>query len=843
MTFPHRHTILHRTEKCLAALFSLSLSLVPCPAWADEDEPSTAALSASLYDFSHFNAETVLNLFCDALQQGRNYPTDAEFAAVGILPSDVAFIRSHVRRADIISRADRLLPDTYENRELWCNFPMGTKKEENNTGGFPNSTFDTDVFSMWQYTHLFGSWNHCFFQAPGAWVDAAHKNGTDILSGLKFFESWNVGDKDWVSFCTTKNDDGTFRYVRPLINALLFFGSDGINFNWEDEQYENADVVLFHKALYKEAASVGFSNFHVAMYTDNTVLAPMKADAIFGSTAKGKTTDLMLNYADGDFSAEMDGSALMALRLMGTTEGIYGGVHILSMNRAWPMLDISEYMHLCNLCMWGEHGETWFWANTEGDNPVEHQANYQRLLERGFSGGNRNPALRPEPDSKGNNWTTDADGKLPLSTFCGLAEFIPERSAIQGNLPFETFFNLGNGAFYHYKGKHTAGSWANMGNQDIVPTYRWLTLEAGTETVSTDIQPEFTHTDAYMGGSCLRLRGKVSEKGTDIILYKTLLKVNGAATARIALKQSAQGKNPSALSLLIRKQGSSAWQEYPLGAVSGTTWQVKDFSLSGVASGDVIDRIALRVKGTPTDGYDLKIGQFAIHDSGAKATPASPEQLVAEVREETQSSLSLKLAWQLSATQSERQAWNMTFNDEASVHHFEILTKTGAEGRVREVMRTTQWAALVSNLRFSEGDGDIYIGVRSVGTDLCTYSPVSWLRVERSTDPGLPEHVSADTLTFEGLDAGTPDEPDCLSGTTEGIGNAPHETTAPLTLSDGMLHLTAADALWIYDSAGRLLQFSAQPAQVVSLRHLKGTAVVVKVLHEGIIRSRKFVVD
>ena len=60
-----------------------------------------------------------------------------------------------------------------------------------------------------------------------------------------------------------------------------------------------------------------------------------------------------------------------------------------------------------------------------------------------------------------------------------------------------------------------------MGNQDRVPTYRWLVTQSGTETVSSDVQPEFSHDDAYTGGSCLKLTGKATSAGTDIVLFKT----------------------------------------------------------------------------------------------------------------------------------------------------------------------------------------------------------------------------------------------------------------------------------------------------------------------------------
>lgn len=73
------------------------------------------------------------------------------------------------------------------------NLPGGIGK---GNGGYPSALFNNDVYSMWQYTHLFGSWNHGFFQAPGSWADAAHKHGTDIFSGIKFFESWTPGSGD-----------------------------------------------------------------------------------------------------------------------------------------------------------------------------------------------------------------------------------------------------------------------------------------------------------------------------------------------------------------------------------------------------------------------------------------------------------------------------------------------------------------------------------------------------------------------------------------------------------------------------------------------------------------------
>ena len=259
--------------------------------------------SSEVYDFSGFGDEALMELFYNALQQGRNYPTMEEFAAAGIQASDIAFVRSHVRRANIMSREDRVRKETYQNRNLFLNIPMDYGKDGGT--GYPEAKFNADVFSMWQYTNLFGSWNHGFFQAPGAWVDAAHRNGTDIMSGIAFFESWTGdGDKTFSAMITRKNSDGTYKYVKPLINILMFFGSDGINYNWEATGYDKADVVNFHKQLYKYAEEIGFDSYHSAIYTSVSSLSNGSStiDALYGTKATGKTHDLMLNYQANDIA-------------------------------------------------------------------------------------------------------------------------------------------------------------------------------------------------------------------------------------------------------------------------------------------------------------------------------------------------------------------------------------------------------------------------------------------------------------------------------------------------------------------------------------------------------------
>ena len=692
-------------------------------------QTTPSSTSTTIYDFAGFSDQTLLNLFASALEKGRKYPTTQELKDAGIY-DEIEFVRSHVRKRQILDREDRLVSNTYKERDLFMNIPSGAGST---IGGYPSKDFASDNFSMWNYTNLFGSWNHGLFQAPGSWADAAHKNGTDIMSGIKFFDT--TGGRGghatgWVDFIKTKNTDGTFKYTRPLIHLLQFLGMDGINYNFEARGYDDSEVIKFHQSLYQYANQVNFDNFHIAIYTFYSSLTNYNTEALFGKN-NVKTSDLMLNYASSDFSYNMASSVQEAKRSMNTVKGLYAGVWIVGMDRGWNRLDNGDAKE-CGLCLWGEHAQSRFWSYNTGGNAQERMSNYQTLLERGFSGGNRNPANRPAISNLGNNWEWSGT-KAPLSTFAGLASWIPERSAIDGKLPFSTYFNTGAGEVYTYKGKKTAGSWYNMSNQDIVPTYRWLVYDGGTENVSTNVQPEFTHEDSYTGGSCLKLTGKASASSTDIVLYKTnLTGTSGAIKAQVAIKTGKDTPANSNLALIVRLKNSGEWKEFDVNGTTDSKWVEHTVALTGLTSTDVIDRIGLRVKNTDAQ-YKLLVGKLAIVDDYTVA-PEAVKDLRIQVKEENKSSLSVKATWALNSAADDK----VVYNDDANVDHFEVLYKNGENGDVTEIGRTSQWATYIGDIELKESDQP-FIGVRSVSKDLKTYSPVEWKEIPRANYASLPE--------------------------------------------------------------------------------------------------------
>lgn len=691
-------------------------------------QTNTGSTSTTIYDFAGFSDQKMLELFEKIDKQGRKFPTNQELKEYGLY-DEIEFVRSHVRKRQILDREDRLVRNTYKERDLFMNIPAGAGST---IGGYPSKDFASDNFSMWNYTNLFGSWNHGLFQAPGSWVDAAHKNGTDILSGMKFFDT--TGGRQgfasgWVNLVKSKNDDGTYKYTRALIHILQFLGMDGINYNFEDNGYSDNDVVKFHQSLYAYAKEQNFDDFHIVLYTSNSGLSSYNSRALFGEN-NVKTTDLMLNYSASDFSYSMPQSVQEAKRVMGTAKGLYAGVWIVDMNRGWNRLN-APGAEECGICLWGEHAQSRFWSYNTGGNAQERMSNYQTLLERGFSGGKRNPADRPEISRFGNNWEWSGT-KAPLSTFAGLATWIPERSAINGKLPFSTYFNTGAGEVYTYKGKKTAGSWYNMSNQDIVPTYRWLVYDGNTTNVSDKVQPEFTYEDSYTGGSCLKLTGKGTASATDIVLYKTnLTGTSGAIKAQVAIKTGKDTPANSNLALIVRLKNSGEWKEFAVDGTTDKTWKEHTIALTGLNSTDVIDRIGLRVKNVD-DQYKLLVGKLAIVDDFT-ATPQGVKDLTIQVKEENKSSLSVKATWALSsATEG-----SVVYNDDANVDHFEVLYKNGTDGEVTEIGRTSQWATYIGDIELKESDKP-FIGVRSVSKDLKTYSPVVWQEVPRAEYSTLP---------------------------------------------------------------------------------------------------------
>jgi mannosyl-glycoprotein endo-beta-N-acetylglucosaminidase len=676
------------------------------------------AANAQNYNFKNVDWTRMVEVFATAMENGKQYPTDQEIMAIGISRADLEFMRSHVKQRTRVDNSNRLLSNTYAGRKLWMNTPMGSGS--GGDAGYPTGSFHSDVFSLWNYTAMWGSWNHGIGQVPGSWTDAAHKNGCDMLGGTVFFDA-SHGDYGayyvWKRFSNETSTNPAiayrnYKYVKPLVNMLRYFGVDGININWEAGS--PVESMGFHKACYAYAKETNFNNFHIGLYTVSSSLSDGNVAAHYADQDQ-QACDAMLNYGGENSISYSQQVAKRHNPTLGAS-GVWQGFWIVGMDKDWEALDEGPEV---NICLWGEHKDSRFWSYNSGAGAMNQQANYQAFLERAFSGGNRNPLSRPAVNERGNKmeWSGTTP---PLSTFAGFSTWIPERSTVQGKFPFATNFNLGNGDRYNYRGKMASGAWYNMSAQDVVPTYRWLVVKEGQMAPSNALTVNFSHEDSYIGGSCLQLQGDASQ-ATDVILYKTAITPNDAANyALVSIKGAgdrSEGTVESNLYLILEVNG--AWKEYKVPNNTGKSWQEHRIALN-LGTTDKITKVGFRVKGGASN-YNMYVGSLELND-GNKVTPTAIKDLNVVKTNETPSAMDLKLDWSVNAIAN---AYGLVYNDDANIDHFEILFKDGANGKVSEVGRTSQWATFIPALNVKTAT-EPYIGVVAVSKDLKTHSDILW---------------------------------------------------------------------------------------------------------------------
>ncbi len=682
--------------------------------------------NAQNYNFNNVDWTKMVEVFATALENGKQYPTDQEIMAIGISRADLEFMRSHVKQRTRVDNNNRLISNTYAGRKLWMNTPMGSGS--GGDAGYPTGSFHSDVFSLWNYTAMWGSWNHSIGQVPGSWTDAAHKNGCDMLGGTVFFDA-SHGDLGayhvWTKYSSMTSDKPNvayrkFKYVKPLVNMLRYFGVEGININWEAG--DPVESMQFHKACYAYAKETGFNNFHIGLYTMSSSLSDGNVAAHYADSDE-QTCDAMLNYGGENSISYSQKIAKQHNPTLGAS-GVWQGFWIVGMDNDWENLNDGKEV---NICLWGEHKDSRFWSYNSGAGAMNQQANYQAFLERAFSGGKRNPLSRPEVSETGNKmeWSGTTP---PLSTFAGFATWIPERSTVQGKFPFATNFNLGNGDRYNYRGKMVSGAWYNMSAQDVVPTYRWLVVNEGQMTPSEALTVNFSHEDAFNGGSCLQLKGDAS-KATDVILYKTDITPNDAATYALVSTKGAgdrtEGAVESHLYLIVKVNGT--WKEYKVPDNAGKSWQEHRIALN-LGTADKITEVGLRVKGGDAN-YNMYVGSLELND-GNKVNPTAIKDLAVVKTAETPSTMDLKLDWSVNANANN---YGLVYNDDANIDHFEILFKDGADGKVVEVGRTSQWATFIPALDVKTSTQP-YIGVVAVSKDLKSHSEILWKALEKNAN-------------------------------------------------------------------------------------------------------------
>ncbi|KUL36994.1 hypothetical protein ADL22_23025 [Streptomyces sp. NRRL F-4489] len=522
------------------------------------------------------------------------------------------------------------------------------KTSKNPSQGFYDHTFY--AFGHWQYldTLVFwgGSADEGLVVAPAAPViDAAHRNGVKVYGTVFFPQKRSGGKKKWLKEFV-QNSGAAYPVADKLIQVAQHYGFEGWFINQETDGTECADQTIAR----------GFRD----------VLAYARATG----TVEFMWYDSMLPSGEIDWQGELNDQNKMFLQDGGVrvSDSIFldyrwnAGKLTKSAEKATGELKRSRYDVYAGVemswtspldpetaCPQGKQHLTSvaLFVPEDKSMPEKENGTYKTMDLADFYKKEANTWV----GAKGNPSSTPTEG------WRGIARYVAESTPVR-RLPFVTHFNTGHGTGYFRRGKKVrTGGWNNLSLQDVLPTYRWV-----VEPSDAGVQPSLSFTDAYEGGTSLRLSGKLTaNKPATVRLYQTRLPLTSASKVTVALKTPAAGATHLRLALAFTDTPTT-FTTIDLGSTASADWETKTVSLAGYANRTVV-QLALQVSATAAvDSYAINVGQLAVHD-GSFGTPGAPANVrnlgtvpLADGRK------GLRLAWTPSAPEPE-------------VHHYEVYRR------------------------------------------------------------------------------------------------------------------------------------------------------------------------
>ena len=592
----------------------------------------------------------------------------------------------------------------------------------------PDGKYDSEVFNMWSYVTHYGDWTASLGHVPAALIDVAHKNGVAVsgVAGIPY----GAINMDWriaLSGIAGLN-------AQQAANFLRYYGNDGLGYNSEFSNGNNFRIQLreFHSNLVK--ASADNPIFENIWYDGTNDFGSISFDQglsghnqkTFGDGAN-KRTSLFLNY---NWNSEfiMNTSVTSAEKLKRSSLDLYAGINMQGAEPKttprWTML--KDYP--ISIGLWGAHERNMFWEsrNEQGSADETKQRTYMLRTERWFTGGTRNPANCPEI----NNSLSYA---LPNTDFHGMSSMMSARSSLSWDLaeePFVTFFNLGNGKFFNWKGiRQNNNEWYNIGIQDYLPTWRYwfastLLGKTAADVPANGLDAEFIWDDAYVGGSCMRIFGSTDNEYLHLFKTKYAMQAGDLITLRYKLMKGSAQAN---LVLTAEGDESTALREEQLKVLTTTTesdedvWVEKTFTVGDELAGKNLALIALHF--TEAKDLNLYLGELSIVRHKAEK-PAMPEIVSSKVLAYHNQGIDGKLIFNMP---NDKPAGTPCYNLDVKTSLFKIYAQQ--EGGQPVCMgATSSWAALLykAPVDFKLASQRMRFGVSAVSLDTQCESDIAW---------------------------------------------------------------------------------------------------------------------
>ncbi len=595
----------------------------------------------------------------------------------------------------------------------------------------PNGVYDSEVFNMWSYVTHYGNWTAPQGRVPGNFLDVAHKNGVGVSSvagipwgNLIDFPEWSRA----LDAAVAAGSEKTAKF-------LYYYGVDGLGYNSEFSggmqivsklmPYHN-EIVAWMKGknpVYENIWYDGTNDNGICLFDRG--LTNMN-DGIF------EGANLFFNY-NWNSATLLNNSVNYAKQINRNPLDIYAGVNMQGAeprSNSWPLL--KDYP--ISIGLWGAHSTNMFWESRgeKGSSADAKQRTYLLRTERWFTGGTRNPANCPEVTS---SMKYHADN----FTFHGMSSFMSARSTLSWDLavePFVTYFNLGNGKFFNWKGERQHDKeWYNIGVQDYLPTWRWwfttkLLGRDAADVATNGLDAEFTWDDAYVGGSTVRIFGSTSDEY--LHLFKTDFELNAGDVVTFRYKLRKGSANVNLVLTAVGSEDKPIDGNYSLVAAADEAdedvWVERKFTLS---SDKDLALVALHFE--DAQDIDLLLGEFSIVRAAA-AAPEKPVIASATLLANNKEGVDGKIIFNMP---NNKAVGEPCYNIDVNTSMFKLYAQQeGAEPILMGL--TTSWAGLLYSIPMDLTKADkVRLGVAAVSLDMNSDSEIVW-----------SDYIEADTYVY-----------------------------------------------------------------------------------------------
>ena len=528
--------------------------------------------------------------------------------------------------------------------------------------------FSEHVLNFWQYADYYSPWHGAAtaytpdslydpvtsdWRARGfefgivnipnpAYTNAAHKNGVMSIACIYFDPAFRPGQT--CADMVEKDGEGNFPVADQLIAMAEYYGYDGYFLNQEEGHYE--DFKPFMAYLTKHG-------LWTQWYDTNSSFNSSKSAWLQDSVNGQIHNSVFVNYGWNKSTVD---SAIEHASSIGVDpfETVFFGAEC---NQNKLSGGHSSARNISNL--YDETGNPrasvalftpsdWYQRGVDDDltiksssTPLMQQNEYQWMVaerERMFFSG-----VYCDPTDTGlkTGYSRSDVGVSNASGWVGVADFIAERSVINGTA-FYTNFNTGHGVQYFKNGAVSKDEeWTNINIQDILPTWQWwitstddtklaADFDYGAKYICNDAAGNaktlpYTQVGAYDGGSSLVLYGELS--GSDTMhLYKTDLDVNANSKAYLTFKKTSSDNASMQLGLIFKDAPETTEKVAVANSTVAGDWTTSTIDLSQYKDRSIA-AITLEFEGE-AENYQMNIGGLTVSDSVYK--PEMPTGLAVD---------------------------------------------------------------------------------------------------------------------------------------------------------------------------------------------------------------------